>query len=90
MLVEQFIGEVRDGQFCLLWPKEGSGQILRLTKIGIMAAQSPEAAQLDVGTDGVLLVSGQRNGDWIYTAEISERAGPILRLIAVELWGRTL
>jgi hypothetical protein len=69
----QFIGIVQAGQLQILWPSR-SDKSVRLTKISMAAAQTPESGAFDLAEhDGkALMVRGHYAGQWIYSAEIMD------------------
>lgn len=77
MSMEQVLGVVNDGRFDRL---EGSGTPARLTAIQPQEAIPPEAREIDLRAyEGrAILVEGQDQGGWIYSAAIIDEAGPIL------------
>jgi hypothetical protein len=60
---------------------------IRLTSILPMEARSPESGELDIAdsTGFLVTVKGTRSGDWIYAAEITEKAGPMLTRLVLAL-----
>jgi hypothetical protein len=77
---ERHLGIVQGGQLMPLRPEGTEVTPLRLTEIAVMAAMTPESGELDLTEHegAALLVAGHRDGDWIYSAEIVDVAGPIL------------
>jgi N-acetylmuramoyl-L-alanine amidase len=77
---EQFLGMVRKGSFYVLAPEQPDIRVVRLTRLPIQAAQSPEAEEIDLSkfVDKVLVVNGHPAGGWLYSAQVAEEAGPVL------------
>ena len=85
-----FLGIVRDGKFQVLEPYRDINNIVRLTSIPMQAAQPPESAELyfDEYEDSAIMVSGHDGGGWIYSAEIVDKAGPILTAVVEQVFGQ--
>lgn len=83
---EEFIGTVELGMFR---PLDRSGGSFKLTGIPMQAAQSPESKEIRLNKDEgcVLMVRGQASGGWLYSAEVIDRAGPILSDVVKKIYG---
>ncbi|SMQ78416.1 hypothetical protein SAMN05444673_3423 [Bacillus sp. OV166] len=73
MIQNQFTGIVENGEFHIRKkePHEECNK-LRLTKIPLQAAQTPESAIIDLSSyEGkTITVSGKEDGCWIFSANI--------------------
>ena len=80
-----FLGIVQDGKFHSLSPKTASD---RLTNIQMQEARSPESGELDMTEyeGSAIMVRGHDGGGWIYSAEIVDKAGPILTAVVREVF----
>jgi hypothetical protein len=88
---EEYLGLVRPDGFYEVRP-DGVQQIpVRLTSILPMEARSPESGELDIADAAGYLVAvkGRRNGEWIFAAEITERAGPALTRLVLALFDKS-
>ena len=85
---DQFLGLVQGGKFQLLSPSGLPG--VRLTRIAMQVAQSPESAELDLAAyEGqAIMVRGRDAGGWLYSAEVIDQAGPILTLLVRQVFGQ--
>ncbi len=86
----RFIGVVKGGEFVILDPPSPAGRTARLTRIPIQAARSPESDEIDlVGYEGrTIMVCGQEDGGWIYSAKIVDQAGPIVTALVEKVFGQ--
>jgi hypothetical protein len=77
------IGIVKEGRFVTLPAR----QKLRLTRIAMQAAMSPTAGEVDLKPfEGSLLAVEGRGGDeWIYSANVVERAGKTIAAAVAEI-----
>ena len=87
---DQFLGIVQLGHFQTLKPDSTAGGSRRLTGISMQAAQSPESAELDLAEyEGrAILVRGHDGGDWIYSTEVIDQAGPILTAVVQRVFNQ--
>jgi hypothetical protein len=87
---DQFLGIVENGMFKLLHPDNLAGTSARLTGIQMQEATSPESREIDLSEfEGeAIMVQGHYGGDWIYTAELVDEAGPILTVLVQKLFSR--
>jgi len=83
------MGLVQNGRLRLSVPSGRLESSVRLTRIDPQAAQSPESAEIDLGEyeGSAIMVVGLDQGAWIYSAEIIEKAGPILSAVVERLFG---
>lgn len=83
------MGLVRNGKFRLSVPSGRPEPFARLTRIAPQAAQPPEAGEIDLSEyeGSAIMVQGHDQGAWIYSAEIIDRAGPILTAVVERLSG---
>jgi hypothetical protein len=86
----QFIGVVKGGEFVILDPPSPAGKTARLTRISIQAARSPESDEIDLaGYEGrTIMVCGQEDSGWIYSAKIVDQAGPIITALVEKVFGQ--
>jgi hypothetical protein len=85
----QIIGIVRNGQFFPLGNQFDLQIPVRLTSISMMEARSPESGELNLTEceGAVIMICGQGSGgNWIYSARVIDRAGPILTAIALNVF----
>ncbi len=77
---EQFFGMVRSGGFYVFAPQHLEGRTINLTTAQPHESVPPESRKIDLSEyEGKIIeVSGQDTGDWIYSAEVVEEAGPVL------------
>jgi hypothetical protein len=73
------LGLVERGRFRPLTAAAPSGSV-RLTSIAPQAAQAPEGDELDLAEyeGSAIMVAGHNQGDWIYSAEVIDKATPIV------------
>jgi hypothetical protein len=76
---ETYIGLVEMERFKVLSPKTDSGSV-RLTTIQVQAAQTPESAEVNMEKfeSSAIAVQGVLSGDWIFSANVIDTAGPIV------------
>ena len=86
---DTFLGIVQNGEFRRLWPSPITSATSRLTTIGMQAAMSPESGEIQLGVlEGkAIMVAGLDNGDWIFSADVIDQAGPILTAVVASLFG---
>jgi hypothetical protein len=79
----EFVGRVANGQFRAL-SGTVSEDATRLTSVALRGDRPPESGELDMRPyeASVILVHGNYEGGWIYSAEVVDAAGPLLGLIA--------
>jgi hypothetical protein len=87
---DQFLGIVQGGRFQILAPEYAAGSAARLTGMQMQEAQPPEAKEIDLTKHegSVVMVGGHFGGDWIYSAQIVEQAGPILSTVVTRLFAQ--
>jgi hypothetical protein len=85
---DQFLGIVQGGRFQIFAPGHAAGSVVRLTGIQMQEAQSPEAKEIDLTKyeGSVVMVGGHFGGDWIYSAQVVEQAGPILSAVVMRVF----
>jgi hypothetical protein len=84
-----FLGIVQNRQFHPLGSKFPLGSSIRLTHIQMQTAMSPESGELDLTQyeGSAIMVQGHSGGGWIYTAQIIDKAGPILTAVVKRVFG---
>lgn len=87
-----FLGIVDVGKFQLLLPTTKGGSYRRLTTLPRQTNQPPQLHELDLSEhEGqTLMVKGEEGGEWLWSAEIIDEAGPILTAIVQKLYQDTL
>ena len=78
---EEYIGIVENGQLSVLTPDWNSFVPVSPTRMpSKQAAISPEAAAIDIKVyEGkAVMISGRKEDDCIYSAEVIDEAGPIV------------
>ena len=85
----EVMGLVREGRFKLSVPSGRPEAHARLTRISPQAAEAPEGDEIDLSEyEGrAIMVRGYDQGTWIYSAEITDVAGPILSAVVERLSG---
>jgi hypothetical protein len=86
---ETIIGIVEEGRLRRLWPKLASMEVgTRLTNIKPMQAIPPESGELNLsGNEGnIIAIKGYDQGGWIYSAEVIDAGGVILKNLAMEVF----
>lgn len=83
----QFLGMVENRKFQLLLPETLAGTSFRLTSVRVQEAVSPESREINLAEyEGeAILIQGRESGEWIYSAELIDEAGPILTLLVQKL-----
>lgn len=82
---DQFLGYVNEGTFYLLPAEFYLDFPVRLTAMPMYAAALPESSEfwLDEWEGQVVMVEGYDGGGWIYSAEMTDKAGPILSFLVM-------
>lgn len=82
----RILGIVEDGKFMPLDPK--SSEQIRLTKISMQTAMTPEGGELDLKEHErtAIMISGIDDGDWIYSAKVIDKVGPILTEVVKKIF----
>lgn len=75
---EHFLGKIKDGEFRVLAPQPFAGKTIKLTPTQIQESRSPEVLDLSEYENKMVVVNGHGSGEWIYSAEVAEEAGPVL------------
>lgn len=72
MIENQYFGVVENGQFQIRQREPLECNQVKLTRIPMQAAQSPESAQIHLSYyEGQnITVSGNLNGCWVFSAEV--------------------
>lgn len=89
---DKFLGVVKNGKFQCLWPKDTTEVSPRFTKIRMMEAMAPEAAELDLSQyEGcAIMVQGEDiHRGWLYSAHIIDNASPILTTVVQYIFRKT-
>ena len=88
---QRYLGIIEAGRFKLLMPDAIAGTHRRLTTIRMQNAQPPELDEihLDEYDGNVVLVGGYADEDWIWSADVIEVAGPILTILAKQMFEKT-
>jgi hypothetical protein len=86
---DQVLGIVENREFQRLSPPGDLGGPTRLTSIPPQTAQPPESGELDLSKHegSVIMVAGHDQGEWIYSAEVIDQAGPILTAVVKKVFG---
>ncbi|MDD1758553.1 MAG: hypothetical protein LUQ22_07475 [Methanotrichaceae archaeon] len=86
---EQFLGFVKNGRLQLLLPESKAGNVVMLTEMPMQAAIPAEAQEIKIERhEGkAIMVSGRCSGYWIYSAEITDLASPIVTAIVKKIFG---
>ena len=79
---------VNDGKLTILLPESEAGNVVRLTEMPLQASITPEAQEISVKKhEGkAIMVRGHYSGDWIYSAEVIDLAGPILNALVQKVF----
>ena len=85
---EQFLCMVKDGKLTILLPESESGNVVRLTEMPMQASIPPEVQEISIKKhEGkVIMVKGHYAGDWIYSTEMIDLAGPILSALVQKIF----
>lgn len=85
---DRFLGIVKNGKFQLLLPENLAGTSFRLTSIRMQEAVSPESREISLTEyEGeAIMIQGREGGEWIYSAELIDEAGPILTVLVRKLF----
>jgi hypothetical protein len=88
---EQFLGIVKGGKLEILIPEAPEKKAVRLTEMPMQAAMPPEVQEiiLKKHESKAIMVKGYCSGDWIYSAEIIDLAGPILNALVQKVFGKS-
>ncbi len=87
----KILGVVKGGKFQPLWPEKSILDSVRLTKMQMQEARSPESGEFDLSKyEGqAVMVSGHGGGGgWVYDARIVDAAGPILTFLVLEKFSK--
>jgi len=85
-----FLDVVQNGQFQCLTPTPARTGLVGLTRIPMQAAQPPESAEINLNEYGgsAVMVRGHNGGGWIYSAEVVDKAGPILTAVFQQVFSQ--
>jgi N-acetylmuramoyl-L-alanine amidase len=75
---DRFLGMIKDGEFRVLAPQPYAGKTMKLTPVKIQESRSPEVMDLSGYENKMVVVNGYGSGEWIYSAEAAEEAGPVM------------
>lgn len=83
----KYLGIVQDGKFQQLIPTGGSA---RFTSIQPQESVPPEGGELDLAQyeGSAVMLRGHDQGGWVYSAEVVDKAGPILTTMVRVVLGR--
>lgn len=86
----KIMGIVQNGKFRPSVPSGRTEPFARLTGISPQAGSPPGGAEIDLSEyeGSVIMVTGHDQGGWIYSAQIIDKAGPILTAVVERLSGR--
>ncbi len=78
--MSKFLGIVRGNKFQPLEASSSLSNSFRLTRISMVAGESPENREIDLTEyeGSAIMVEGTSSGEWIYEAEVVDKAGLIL------------
>lgn len=87
---QALLGIVQNGRFNALTPASAAGRPIKLTRIAMQEAMSPESREIGLAEyEGkAIMVRGHASGDWVYSAEIIDQAGPILTAVVEKAFKR--
>jgi hypothetical protein len=85
---DRILGLVEQGD-CRPLEAAGPSGSVRLTSIPPQAAQAPEGGELDLAEyeGSAIMVVGNNQGDWIYSAEVIDQATPIVTELVRRVFG---
>lgn len=86
----QFLGIVQDEKFWPLTSTPGPAGYTQLTTIQMQASVPPESGRIELTEYEckAIMVQGHGGGDWIYSAEVIDEAGPILTAVVGRVFGQ--
>jgi hypothetical protein len=87
--MSRLLGIVRGNRLQLL--ETDSSSSVRLTRISVVAGASPESQEIDLTEyeDSAIMVEGTHSGEWIYEAEIVDKASLILTEVVQRVFSQT-
>ena len=90
MTDEEYIAIVKDGAFVALSSESAAGIRLRLTRAAMQASFPPEHEELDLTEyEGkAIMIRGHGRGEWVWSTEVIDVAGPILTETVCKLFAR--
>ncbi len=86
------LGIVNNGKFQPVWPEKSVLDSVRLTKIQMQEARSPESGEIDLSKyegKAVMVDGNGGGGGWVYDARIVDAAGPILTILVLERFSQS-
>lgn len=86
--VDQILGLVKEGQFEIIFPESESGTNVKLTEDFMGVGRDIKELNLKEYEGKVVMTKGYYSGDWIYSAEIIDQAGPILSLLIKKVFNK--
>jgi hypothetical protein len=87
---EHFLGVVTNGKFQQLMPDPDSTAGKRFTSIEPQQSVLPKDRELkfDEYEGSAIMIQGHDHGDWVYSAEVIDKAGPILTAVVQRIFGQ--
>jgi len=84
----QFLGIVKDERLHIILPESESGEPAKLTEMSM--AVGMEIKEMDIGEyEGkAIAVRGYGGSGWIYSAKVTDQAGPIVAALLAKAFGR--
>lgn len=88
--MSRFLGIVKNNKFQPLETDSPLDSSVRLTHISVVAGTSPESQEIDLTEyeDSAIMVEGIPSGEWIYEAEIVDKAGLILTEVVQKIFSQ--
>lgn len=88
--MSRFLGIVKDNKFQPLETDSSLDSSVRLTRISVVTGASPESQEIELTEykDSAIMVEGTPSGEWIYEAEVVDKAGPILTEVVQRLFSQ--
>jgi hypothetical protein len=88
---EVFLGVVMGGKFHQLEPAPRFPGDRRFTSMPVQESVPPESRELNFHEyeGSVIMIRGRNNGGWVYSAEVVDKAGPILTAVVQRIFGQT-
>jgi len=74
-----YVGLVEHGRLRVLLAEDGRTGVFQLTAADV--TQSPEAMDVSVLEDHVVMLRGLSRGEWIHSVVVVEQASPLLALV---------
>jgi hypothetical protein len=85
--MQKFLGLVREGRFSHLNPGKGYPPSVRVTEVAPQESVPPDSKEIDLSEhEGrAILISGDGQGEWIYSASVVEVASEILTFVVQQM-----